>query len=104
MRKRNYNWKAGVYCGERWWKPRSWWRYYGLYRKIDNVGFSIGPILFYRESQDEVDWADPAPVIVDEVSDWDYIRDGLERLANGGVTAEGLERTFKTEENNDDRT
>lgn len=42
---------VGPYCGERFWRLRSWTSYikqFGLFRKTTG-GFSIGPILFWKE-------------------------------------------------------
>lgn len=41
------NTHVGPYCGARIWRPRDW-RIYGLFRRISS-GFSIGPVLFWRE-------------------------------------------------------
>lgn len=40
---------AGVFCGERWYRPRSW-RRYTLFGKLTwDKGFHFGPILFWKE-------------------------------------------------------
>jgi hypothetical protein len=39
---------AGIYCGERLWRVRRWYKYYGLFRRV-STGFSLGPILFWKE-------------------------------------------------------
>lgn len=39
--------RIGLYCGERLWRARSWKRY-GLF-KHTGTGFSIGPVLFWRD-------------------------------------------------------
>lgn len=41
--------KIGVFCGERWYSPRSW-RRYPLFHVYAGGGFSIGPILFWDGS------------------------------------------------------
>lgn len=38
---------VGLYCGARLWRPSDW-RVYGLYRRLP-CGFSIGPVLIWRE-------------------------------------------------------
>jgi len=39
---------AGPYCGEQVWRVRGWLRRYGWFRRTTS-GFSIGPILFWKE-------------------------------------------------------
>jgi hypothetical protein len=42
-------WNIGIYCGARFWRFADW-KTYGLYRKLTSgYGFSIGPVVFYRE-------------------------------------------------------
>lgn len=96
-------WEFGVFCGEKLWSLRSW-RRYGIFDCRPGITFSIGPVGFWKlELQGlKVEYA-----ILDEVSNWDHIREGLDSLANGGLSVEELQplliETAK-KESNDDRT
>lgn len=40
------DWRLGVFCGERWWRPRSWRRYWD--HKVERPSRSFGPVLLWK--------------------------------------------------------
>lgn len=42
-------WRIGVFCGERWYRIRSWTRYWN--HKVAPPNRSFGPFLLYRKEE-----------------------------------------------------
>lgn len=45
-------WRLGVFCGERWYRPRSWRRYWR--HRVERPSRSFGPILLWKRRECDI--------------------------------------------------